>query len=63
VINVPAKAKVRIVPMWRKKLPCKCSVCDDLALMGVIDLMQFIARSQNDRRKEQVEKESVIEGN
>lgn len=55
-IKVPAKANVRMVPMLRKKLPymtCSqhCSVAE-VRNRDILYLVQLIARSQDDGRKE-----------
>lgn len=64
-MNVPAKAKVKIVPMLRKKLPCAEVVSHMLCLVASLPsetyLMQFISTSQDDRRQQQVEEELIVE--
>jgi hypothetical protein len=61
-MKVPANAKVRIVPMLRKKLALKFGQQWNW-IYGVYMpyLMQFISTGQNNGRKKQVEKELIVE--
>lgn len=63
-MKVPANAKVRIVPMLRKKLAFEVRSAVELDCdIYVTYLMQLISTGQNNWRKKQVEKELIVEAN
>jgi hypothetical protein len=59
-MKVPANAKVRMVPMFRKKFAWIAMSAWKAWRLEMTDLMQFVARGQNNWRKEEIEEELVV---
>lgn len=62
-MKVPTKAKVRMVPIFRKKLPCSSDqyVRTGTRRRAAADLMQLVSGCQDDGWKEEVEKKLIVE--